>query len=202
MVEMVETAAILHQATPRSLVILDEIGRGTSTYDGLSIAQAVAEHIHNDPRLGCRTLFATHYHELTELADRLPRVSNYCVDVSEDDGDVVFLHRIVPGGADRSYGVHVAQLAGLPRPVVTRAWELLADHEADAAANGKAPTKAKPGKRLPAEAAVPAEQLDFFGTPAPAPSPALEALRQLDINGLTPLQALNKLFELQQQAGE
>ena len=202
MVEMVETAAILHQATPRSLVILDEIGRGTSTYDGLSIAQAVAEHIHNDPRLGCRTLFATHYHELTELADRLPRVSNYCVAVSEDDGDIVFLHRIVPGGADRSYGVHVAQLAGLPRPVVTRAWELLADHEAEAAANGNGPTKAKPGKRLPAEAAAPAEQLDFFGTPAPALSPALEALRHLDINALTPLQALNKLFELQQQAGE
>jgi DNA mismatch repair protein MutS len=196
MVEMVETAAILHHATPRSLVVLDEIGRGTSTYDGLSIAQAVAEHIHNDPRLGCRTLFATHYHELTELADRLPRVANYSVAVSEDDGDVVFLHRIVAGGADRSYGVHVAQLAGLPRPVVSRAWELLAILEADDSANGKRPSKAKPA----AESVE--QQLDFFGSAAPEVSPVLEALRGLELNGMTPLEALNKLYELQADAGD
>ena len=199
MVEMVETAAILHQATSRSLVVLDEIGRGTSTYDGLSIAQAVAEHIHNDPRLGCRTLFATHYHELTELANRLPRVRNYSVAVSEESGEVVFLHRIVPGGADRSYGVHVAQLAGLPRPVVARAWDLLADHEAGG--NGHGPAKSN-AKKLPPAAPEAAEQFDFFGIPTPVPSPVVEALRTLDLNGFTPLQALNKLFELQQQAGE
>jgi DNA mismatch repair protein MutS len=198
MVEMVETAAILHHATPRSLVVLDEIGRGTSTYDGLSIAQAVAEHIHDDPRLGCRTLFATHYHELIELADRLPRVANYSVAVSEDDGDVVFLHRIVAGGADRSYGVHVAQLAGLPRPVVSRAWELLAILEADDSSNGMRSVKGK-GKPAIEQAE---QQLDFFGTAPPEESLVLDALRVLELNGMTPLEALNKLYELQQQAGE
>ncbi|MEX2598713.1 MAG: DNA mismatch repair protein MutS, partial [Dehalococcoidia bacterium] len=194
MVEMVETASILHHATPRSLVILDEIGRGTSTYDGLSIAQAVAEHIHNDPRLGCRTLFATHYHELTDLAKRLPRVRNYSVAVSDDDGEVVFLHRIVPGGADRSYGVHVAQLAGLPRPVVSRAWELLAEHERGATnADGK---KAASHKRTLPGAAPDPSQLPLFAAAPPEPSPVLEALRALDVNTLTPLEALNKLYEL------
>jgi DNA mismatch repair protein MutS len=210
MVAMVETAAILRHATRRSLVILDEIGRGTSTYDGLSIAQAVAEHLHNDPRLGCRTLFATHYHELTELAHRLPRISNYSVAVVEEDGEVVFLHRIVPGGADRSYGVHVARLAGLPNPVVQRAWDLLTEHEqgtalhpsaapnAGGARKGSNPRRGATG-RLPG---APVEtQLGFFAEPPP-PSPALEALRKLDLNGLTPLEALNKLYELQQQAGE
>jgi DNA mismatch repair protein MutS len=187
MVEMVETASILHHATRRSLVVLDEIGRGTSTYDGLSIAQAVAEHLHNDPRLGSRTLFATHYHELTALAGRLPRVRNHSVAVAEEDGGVVFLHRIVPGGADRSYGVHVAQLAGLPRPVVARAWELLAHHEQGNGAGRK--------KRLPGEQAA---QLGLFAQPQP--SPVEEALRALDVNGLTPLEALNRLYELQQQA--
>ena len=125
MVEMVETANILHHATPRSLLVLDEIGRGTSTYDGVSIAWAVVEYIHNHPRLRAKTLFATHYHELTQLADLLPGVRNYNVAVSEADGQVVFLHKIVPGGADRSYGIHVGQLAGLPRPVVQRAGEIL-----------------------------------------------------------------------------
>ena len=125
MVEMVETANILHHATARSLLILDEIGRGTSTYDGLSIAWAVIEYIHNHPRLQAKTLFATHYHELIALADRLPRVRNYNVAVSEADGKVTFLRRIVPGGADRSYGIHVAQLAGLPRPIIHRAEEIL-----------------------------------------------------------------------------
>ena len=115
MVEMVETAAILHNATPRSLLIFDEIGRGTSTYDGMAIARAVVEFMHNRPDAAAKTLFATHYHELTELASFLPRVRNYNVAVAEEQGRVVFLHRILPGGADRSYGIHVAQLAGLPR---------------------------------------------------------------------------------------
>lgn len=125
MVEMTETANILNHATQRSLLILDEIGRGTSTYDGLSIAWAVVEYLHNHPRLRPRTLFATHYHELTQLADLLPGVRNYNVAVTETENRVIFLHKIVPGGADRSYGIHVAQLAGLPRPVIQRASEIL-----------------------------------------------------------------------------
>ncbi len=129
MVEMVETAEILNHATHRSLLILDEIGRGTSTYDGLSLAWAIVEYLHNHPRLKPRTLFATHYHELTGLADLLPLVANYNVDVAEEGDRVTFLHKIVPGGADRSYGIHVAQLAGLPRDVIIRANEILLDLE-------------------------------------------------------------------------
>src|SRR5687767_911922 len=129
MVEMLETANILHHATTRSLLNLDEIGRGTSTYDGVSIAWAVIEYIHNHPHLRAKTLFATHYHELTQLADLLPGIRNYNVAVSEGDGKVVFLHKIVPGGADRSYGIHVGQLAGLPAPVVQRASEIMAELE-------------------------------------------------------------------------
>jgi DNA mismatch repair protein MutS len=136
MVEMVETANILHHATHRSLLILDEIGRGTSTYDGLAIAWAVVEYIHNHPELRAKTLFATHYHELTDLAERLPHVVNYSVAVAEQGDSVVFLHKIVPGAADRSYGVHVARLAGLPRPVVARAQEILADLEQRVSARG------------------------------------------------------------------
>ena len=186
MVEMVEAASILNNATARSLIILDEIGRGTSTYDGLSIAQAVAEHIHNDPRLGCRTLFATHYHELTELARTLPRVRNYSVAVAEEEGNVVFLHRIIPGGADRSYGVHVAQLAGLPREVVHRAWEVLADLEGsrrDGVLHGR--RRGQVGKQL--------------GLFAPTPE-VVQELLGLDVTAMTPLEAINALYALQQKA--
>jgi len=182
MVEMVETANILHNATRRSLLILDEIGRGTSTYDGLSIAWAVAEYIHNHPRLRARTLFATHFHELTRLAELLPGVRNYNVAVSEEGGQVVFLHKIVPGGADRSYGIHVAQLAGLPRPVINRAQEILTDLESDS-------TKAR------AQDHEPSRQLRFF----PETNPMLDSLRALDIASLTPLEALNKLYEWQKR---
>jgi len=129
MVEMVEAANLLNHATARSLLVLDEVGRGTSTYDGISIAWAMVEHIHNHPRLKCKTLFATHYHELTQLADLLPRVCNYNVAVAEEKDNIVFLRRIVPGGADQSYGIHVAQLAGLPRPVIHRAEEILKELE-------------------------------------------------------------------------
>ena len=187
MVEMVETAAILNQATPRSLVILDEIGRGTSTYDGLSIARSVIEHLHNDPRLGCKTLFATHYHELTELAASLPGVRNFSVAVTEEGSDVVFLHRIVPGGADKSYGVHVARLAGLPQGVINRAWEVLTEMEAQ---NG---TKAVSKRRAKG---APAQQIALFGDG----SSLADQVRDLDIPNLTPLEALNKLYELQKQA--
>src|SRR6185436_19620041 len=123
------TAALLQASTPRSLLILDEIGRGTSTYDGLAIARAVVEYIHNNTRLNCKTLFATHYHELTELEKILPRVRNFNVSVVEEGDHVVFLHRVVPGGADRSYGIYVAQLAGMPKPLIKRAKEILRDLE-------------------------------------------------------------------------
>jgi DNA mismatch repair protein MutS len=192
MVEMVETAAILHHATQRSLVVLDEIGRGTSTYDGLAIARAVVEQIHNSSRLGCRTLFATHYHELTELEKVLPRVRNYRVDVLEEGDSVVFLHRVVRGGADRSYGIHVAQLAGMPRSVVRRAREILQDLEEGA------PGKTERTRRRKAIGETPdaSLQLTFFG----APDPVVEALKQIEVEALSPLEALTALFELQRKA--
>ncbi|MCO5180959.1 MAG: DNA mismatch repair protein MutS [Anaerolineae bacterium] len=184
MVEMVETAEILHHATHRSLLILDEIGRGTSTYDGLSLAWAIVEFLHNHPRLNPRTLFATHYHELTGLADFLPHVVNYNVDVSEEGGEVTFLHRIVPGGADRSYGIHVAQLAGLPRDVILRADEILLDLERHAPTATVEPSRLSTG-----------QQIALF----PEASPFLDELGQLDVHGLTPLQAINKLYEWKQR---
>jgi len=189
MVEMVETANILHHATQRSLLILDEIGRGTSTYDGMSIAWAVVEYIHNHPKLRARTLFATHYHELTELPNLLPRVRNYNVAVTEEGEEVIFLHRIVPGGADRSYGIHVAQLAGLPRPVINRAQEILAELERESA-RGPVPS-AHPAPNV--------RQLSLFST---EPHPVIEALRQLDVNSMTPLEAISKLYEFQGQVEE
>ena len=191
MVEMVETANILNNATPRSLIILDEIGRGTSTYDGLSIARAVTEYIHNYPRLGAKTLFATHYHEMVELASFLPRVKNFNVAVTEEGGEVTFLYKIVPGGVDKSYGIHVAQLAGLPKSVVHRAREVLEELEGD---KQTVAAKSSPRRRRK-EAAV--EQLSFFGQIPPV----VEELEKLDINSLTPLEALTKLYELQKKAG-
>ena len=190
MVEMVEMAAILNQATPRSLVILDEIGRGTSTYDGLSIARSVIEHIHNDPRLGCKTLFATHYHELTRLAASLPGVRNCSVAVTEEGNRVVFLHKIVPGGADKSYGVHVAQLAGLPQGVVNRAWEVLADLESQSLNGG--------GRKMRVANREPAQQMPLFNDGGKLRG----LLKDLDISNLTPLEAINKLYELQKEAQE
>jgi DNA mismatch repair protein MutS len=182
MVEMIETANILHHASPRSLLVLDEIGRGTSTYDGVSIAWAVVEYIHNHPRLRAKTLFATHYHELTQLADFLPGVSNYNVAVSEADNQVVFLHKIIPGGADRSYGIHVGQLAGLPRPVIQRAGEIM--HQLESS-SGKA---VKINPQLP-------KQLALF----PETNPLIEELKSLDLNTLTPIEALTKLYEWRQR---
>ena len=176
MVEMTETANILNHATRASLVIFDEVGRGTSTYDGMSIAQAVVEFLHESPRLGCRTLFATHYHELTALADRLPRVRNQRVEVVEEAGTVRFLHHVVPGGADRSYGIHVAALAGLPPVVIARARDILRDLE----------------QQRPLE--PPSQQL---GLPLEAPPSSLHsALDELQLDRLSPLEALQKLYEL------
>ncbi|MEJ2208491.1 MAG: DNA mismatch repair protein MutS [Anaerolineae bacterium] len=185
MVEMVETANLLNHATGRSLLVLDEVGRGTSTYDGISIAWAVVEHIHNHPRLRCKTLFATHYHELTQLADLLPRVRNYNVAIAEEKDRIVFLRRVVPGGADRSYGIHVAQLAGLPRAVVHRAEEILDELEQEARAPGT-------GRRT-----IEVRQLPLFATS----NPALEELQRLDVSAMTPLEAISKLYELQKKSG-
>jgi DNA mismatch repair protein MutS len=181
MVEMVEAANILHHATPRSLLILDEIGRGTSTYDGLSIAWAVVEYIHNYPKIRARTLFATHYHELTQLSETLPGVRNYNVAVSDEGGQVVFLHKIIPGGADKSYGIHVAELAGLPRPVINRAQEILSLLETES-------------REMKTRKGIMVQQLSFF----PETNPLLEDLEDLEIDALSPLEALNKLYEWQQ----
>ncbi|MYZ47649.1 DNA mismatch repair protein MutS, partial [Propylenella binzhouense] len=183
MVEMVETAAILNQAGARSLVILDEIGRGTATYDGLSIAWAAIEHLHDVNC--CRTLFATHYHELTQLSSRLPRLRNATMKVREWKGDVVFLHEIVPGAADRSYGIQVAKLAGLPPAVIVRAREVLRNLERSG------------GRRMPAALS---EELPLFAARPPeepeAPDPALQALDALDPDALSPREALDRLYDL------
>ena len=184
MVEMSETSAILHTATARSLVLLDEIGRGTSTWDGVSIAWAVSEHLHD--RVGCKTVFATHYHELTQLADELVSVRNYNVAVREVGEEVLFLHRLQPGGADRSYGIEVGRLAGLPAPVIARARALLRLLEGEdlaAALAGSTPRIA----RVPGEGAT---QLGLF---TPAPHPLLAQLAALDPNEMTPLDALARL---------
>ena len=184
MVEMSETSAILHAATARSLVLLDEIGRGTSTYDGVAIAWAVTECLHNS--IGCKTIFATHYHELTQLTEELEHVRNFNVAVREVGDEIVFLHRLEPGGADRSYGIHVGRLAGLPDPVVTRAWQVLKLLEA-----GHHVAKQPPPSPLDAT------QLGLFG--APAPDPLLLELDGLDVNTLSPIDALNRLAAWQQR---
>jgi DNA mismatch repair protein MutS len=180
MVEMIETAYILNQATKNSLIILDEIGRGTSTYDGLAIAKSIAEHIHNHPSLGGKTLFATHYHEMTKLADELPRIKNYHIAVSENNDTVIFLRKVIEGGANKSYGVHVAKLAGLPNPVINRAWELLKELE-------KSDAVASSDYR---EAGI---QLDLLNES----NQILEEIKNIDISSLTPLEAIIKLYEIQ-----
>ncbi|MDB4759833.1 DNA mismatch repair protein MutS, partial [bacterium] len=190
MVEMVETARILNTATSRSLVILDEIGRGTSTYDGLSLAWAITEHLHE--QIGCRTLFATHYHELTQLSESLPRVSNLNVAVKEWDDEVVFLHRIVEGGADKSYGIHVARLAGIPAEVNERAKDVLSQLEADHRDAFDRPTIQTPGP----DTANGQYQLTLFGF---ADHPLLDEVQKLDVNAMTPMDAMKFLSEAQQK---
>src|SRR5690606_4655854 len=187
MMEMTETAGILNGATERSLVLLDEIGRGTSTWDGLSVATAVTEFIHD--RVRATPIFATHYHELTELSNRLEGVSNYSVAVKEEGESIVFLRSLVRGGADRSYGVEVARLAGLPLEVTRRARELLAELERDGTMRAH-PGAARPPDRDP-------DQLGLF--PA-GPHPLVERIAALDVDRLTPIEALNLLAELVQQA--
>jgi DNA mismatch repair protein MutS len=193
MVEMAEASAILHGATTRSLVLLDEIGRGTSTYDGVSIAWAITEHLHN--AVGCKAVFATHYHELTQLADELVSVRNYNVAVREVGDEVLFLHRMQPGGADRSYGIEVGRLAGLPAEVIARAREVLhlleGEQLASALKEGHSASAAGSGK-----AAVPSEPSPQFKLFDIAEHPAVARLRAVDINALTPLEALTLLNDL------
>jgi DNA mismatch repair protein MutS len=186
MVEMTETAAILNTATARSLILLDEIGRGTSTYDGLAIAWAVVEYIHSTSR--AKTLFATHYHELTEL-ERLPGVKNFHVSVKENAGGIVFLRKVEPGAADRSYGIEVGKLAGLPPEVVVRAREVLHEHE-----NAEQQTTAhlSPGAREP----EPQMQLTMF---TPLSQKIVDRLKEANLNNLTPMEAMNLLWELKKQ---
>lgn len=190
MVEMIETANILHNGTPRSLIILDEIGRGTSTYDGLSIARAVVEYIHNQPRLRAKTLFATHYHELTEMANILPRVKNWTMAVAEEGDHVVFLRKVVPGAADRSYGIHVAQMAGMPPAVVKRATEVLSELEG----RGDKEQRREAMRRVNSNGKA---QMQLFGA---VKSPTVEAIQAMDVTQLTPIEALTKLYELQRLA--
>jgi DNA mismatch repair protein MutS len=195
MMEMSETANILNNATARSLVILDEIGRGTSTFDGLSIAWAVAEHLHESPRLGCKTLFATHYHQLNELESALPRAKNYRIAVKESDEGIVFLRKIVPGGTDRSYGIHVARLAGLPREVVDRAQQVLQSLEENDEIAERARGLADRHVTIPPP--LPRTQLTLFEV---ADHPVVEELRDLDVDDITPRQALDMLAKLQKRA--
>ncbi|MFQ6133999.1 MAG: DNA mismatch repair protein MutS, partial [Armatimonadota bacterium] len=183
MVEMNETANILHNATGRSLIILDEIGRGTSTFDGLSIAWAAAEFILKG--IGAKTLFATHYHHLNELAEVLPGVKNVRVAVKEEGDEVTFLHRIVEGGTDRSYGIQVARLAGLPEEVIRRAWEVLRSLESES-------TSAVAPRPEDARGIGPPMQLQLFEA---APDPLIEGLKKLDLDTMTPLEALKWLSE-------
>jgi DNA mismatch repair protein MutS len=199
MVEMAETSAILHSATRRSLVLLDEIGRGTSTYDGVSIAWAVSEHLHN--ALGCKTIFATHYHELVQLADELVAIRNYNVGVREVGDHVLFLHRLQPGGADRSYGIEVGKLAGLPEQVIARAREVLRLLEGEAERMVPTLTSSTPtgrSGRRPSGPTAPTDQLGLFA--AAMPHPVVERLRDTDVNSLTPLAALQLLAELAERA--
>src|SRR5437773_1244463 len=184
---MSETSAILHGATARSLVLPHELGRGTSTYDGVAIAWTVTEHLHNV--VGCKTIFATHYHELTQITEELAHARNFNVAVREAGDEVVFLHRLEPGGADRSYGIHVGRLAGLPSPVVDRAWQVLKLLEA--------------GHHVARHTPPPAPDAQQLGLFAPGAHPLLAELDRLDVDALSPLDALNRLAAWKKQlAGE
>jgi DNA mismatch repair protein MutS len=204
MVEMIETASILRHATPRSLVLLDEIGRGTSTYDGLSLAWAITEALHENPAIAARTLFATHYHELTRLADKLPRLRNAQVTVHEANGEVIFLRKVVDGACDSSYGIQVARMAGVPESVIGRAGEILAELER----TGTVGIGGRPQPKGGEKAIRKESQVDLFtapGTPEkimvenPVHRAVYDALMGTDVNGLSPLEALVRLAEIQRR---
>ena len=198
MVEMTEVANILRNATSRSLLILDEIGRGTSTFDGLSIAWAVIEHISNSKLLGAKTLFATHYHELTELEGKINNVNNYCIAVKEKGDDIIFLRKIVKGGADKSYGIQVARLAGVPETVIERAKEIV-EELVQADITDKIKDIASHGHEQPAKPKhydeVDLAQMSLFDTVKD--DDVIDEIKNLDIGNLTPIDALNTLYQLQ-----
>ena len=191
MVEMTEASNILNNVTPRSLVLFDELGRGTSTYDGISIAWAIVEYLHEQPRARARTLFATHYHELNEMEKNFSRIKNYNVSVREVDGKVIFLRKLERGGSEHSFGIHVADIAGMPRSIVKRANVILKQLESENAQVGKA------GKPM-AEIADSREgmQLSFFQLDDPVLCQIRDEILGLDINNLTPVEALNKLNDI------
>ena len=195
MVEMNETASILNNLSPRSLILLDEIGRGTSTYDGISIAWAMVEYIHENPRARAKTLFATHYHELNEMEKSFVRVKNYNVSVKELPDKVIFLRKLQRGGSEHSFGIHVARMAGMPKSVVARANEVLA--ELEMGNNKKVPAKPVSGIAEKREGF----QLSFFQLEDPVLKGIRDEIANTDINNLTPVEALNKLYEIKKMTG-
>jgi DNA mismatch repair protein MutS len=217
-VEMNEAANILNNATARSLILLDEVGRGTSTFDGLSIAWAMVEYLHERPEVAARTLFATHYHELNAMADRLERVHNYRIQVSEHEGEIVFLRKLIPGGADHSYGIEVAKMAGLPDAVIARAREVLQNLESQHLEVGgdetgdMEDTQSPSGDGMRAKKgdaeAVPdledseANQMHLFAQPDPVAAEIKEMLGEIDPNRITPVEALMKLSEMKDKLQE
>jgi DNA mismatch repair protein MutS len=210
MVEMLESASILNNVTSRSLVLLDEIGRGTSTYDGISIAWSMVEYLHNHPRAKAKTLFATHYHELNQMEESLSRVKNYNVSVKEVNRTVLFLRKLQRGGTDNSFGIHVARLAGMPQRVVERAEEILsvlvASHADDSLAVEQSASKGSKGKAMPKVKAAQTSpqmgiQLSMFQLDDPVLVQIRDQIRDIDINSLTPLEALNTLNEIKKITG-
>ena len=201
MVEMNEASNILNNMSSRSLVLFDELGRGTSTYDGISIAWAIVEYIHEHPNARAKTLFATHYHELNEMERSFKRIKNYNVSVKEVSNKVIFLRKLVPGGSEHSFGIHVAKMAGMPKSIVKRSNEILKQLETenrqegiDCKEKGKGKVKAKPVKEI--AAAAEGYQLSFFQLDDPVLSQVRDEIKNLDVNNLTPIEALNKLSEI------
>jgi DNA mismatch repair protein MutS len=187
MVEMQETASILNNLSDNSLILLDEIGRGTSTYDGISIASSMVEYIHEHPTAKAKTIFATHYHELNELANGFPRIRNFCIATREVDNKVIFLRKLMAGGSAHSFGIHVAQMAGMPKSVVERASQILKELEQKPTPKGVSKQKTKDDNSM---------QLSFFQLDDPVLSQIRDQLKNLDVNALTPIEALNKLNEI------
>jgi DNA mismatch repair protein MutS len=190
MVEMTEAASILNNLTARSLVLFDELGRGTSTYDGISIAWAIVEYIHEHPSAHARTLFATHYHELNEMAQSFPRIRNYNVSVKETDGKVLFLRKLVPGGSEHSFGIHVAEMAGMPRSIVKRAGTILKEMEESGSDKSISRPSVETGQHREGL------QMSFFQLDDPVLCQIRDQLLSIDVNNLTPIEALNKLNDI------
>jgi DNA mismatch repair protein MutS len=193
MVEMNETASILNNLSPRSLVLLDEIGRGTSTYDGISIAWAIAEYIHQHPAAKCKTLFATHYHELNEMTNKFPRIKNYTVSVKEVGTKILFLRKLIEGGSEHSFGIHVAKLAGMPNAVVQRATKMLAELENS--------SRGKEKEKIVQAGNSSDMQLSFFQLDDPVLEQIRDEVQNMDIDTLTPVEALFKLNEIKKLTG-